>query len=96
MCRHGVVFDSSVLLDLERSSLMTAALPLNLDLCVTDLLYQHELEPYGDRLFGLGLKVMELDGPGILHALRYRRVAPSLSLCDAFGLALARRSGVRS
>lgn len=93
MCRRVVVSDSSVLLELERSSLMAAAFSLSLDLCAPDFLYQRELEPYGDHLFGSGLRVLELDGPGILRAVRYRRAAPSLSLFDAFALTLTYRTG---
>ena len=80
-------------LELERGSLIAAAFALSLDFCVPDLLYQRELARHDHRLLPLGLKVLELDGPGVLRAVRYRRVAPALSVFGVFALALANRTG---
>ena len=52
-----VVADSSILIDVERGCVEASPFALGLDLCVPDLLYERELEPYGDRLRALGLKV---------------------------------------
>ncbi len=41
----------------------------------------------------MGLKVLDLDGDGVVRAVRYRRTVPALSLSDAFALALAHRTG---
>ena len=82
-----------MLIDLERGSLFAAAFALRLEFCVPDLLYRHELEPYGgDRLRAMGLQVLHLDGEGVVRAARYRQAVPALSLSDAFALALAQRS----
>ena len=93
MCRRVVVSDSSMLLDVERGCVEAAAFALGLDICVPDLLFERELEPDGDRLLDLGLKVLKLDGGGVLQAVRYQRLVPSLSLSQAFALALAQRTG---
>lgn len=44
----------------------------------------------GAVLLKLGLKVEELDGPGVELARHYRRMRRALSLPDCFALALAR------
>ena len=94
MSHRGVVSDSSVLIDLERGSFFAAAFALPLDFCVPDLLYRLELQSFGgDRLLSMGLKVLDLDGAGVVQATDYRRVVPALSLPDAFALALAKRTG---
>lgn len=85
-----LVSDTSVLVDLERGSLLTAAFRLPYQFAVPDLLYKRELEGYGgDELIRLGLEVEELDGDGIARALQYQQQAPALSLPDSFALALA-------
>lgn len=89
-----VISDSSVLIDLERGSLLSAAFALDVRFCVPDLLYQRELLPYdGERLRALGLNVLALDDEGVREAARYRASDPALSLADAFALALAVRHG---
>ena len=80
-------------IDVERGCVEAAAFALGLDVCVPDLLYERELEPYGDRLLALGIEVLELDGAGVLQAVRYQRLVPSLSLSHASALALAHRTG---
>lgn len=85
-----LVSDTSVLVDLERGSLLEASFRLPFQLAVPDLLYERELKGYGgDELMRLGLSVEELDGDGITRALAYRRQVPALSVPDSFALALA-------
>lgn len=85
-----LVSDTSVLVDLERGSLLAASFQLPFQFAVPDLLYQRELEGYGgDELIRLGLAVEELDGDGIARALHYQKQAPALSLPDSFALVLA-------
>ena len=85
-----LVSDTSVLIDLERGSLLDAAFRMPFEFAVPDLLYERELKDHGgDRLCRQGLRVSELDGDGVARALRYRRDRPALSLSDCFALALA-------
>ena len=87
---HVLVSDTSVLVDLERGSLLEASFRLPFRFVVPDLLYERELKNYGgDELMKLGLVVEELDGDGVSLALAYRQQAPALSLPDCFALALA-------
>jgi hypothetical protein len=58
---------------------------------VPDLLFEYELcETNGSELINLGLKIQELDDRGVARALKYRDIAPVLSLPDAFALSLAK------
>lgn len=85
-----LVSDTSVLVDLERGSLLTASFRLPFQFAVPDLLYKRELEGYGgEELIRLGLTVEELDGEGMTLAVQYRQQASALSLPDSFALALA-------
>lgn len=85
-----LVSDTSVLVDLERGSLLEASFRLPFQFAVPDLLYERELKDHGgEGLIRLGLLVEELDGNGITQALAYRRQVPALSLPDSFALALA-------
>jgi hypothetical protein len=85
-----LVSDTSVLVDLERGSLLEASFRLPFQLAVPDLLYERELKDYGgDELIRLGLIVEELNGEGITRALAYRRQVPALSVPDSFALVLA-------
>jgi len=85
-----LVSDTSVLIDLERGSLLEASFRLPFQFAVPDLLYDRELKDYGgDELVRLGLTIEELDGDGIRRALAYRHQAPALSVPDSFALALA-------
>lgn len=89
-----VVSDTSVLLDLERGSLLTAAFRLSCAFAVPDLLFERELKYRdGDGLRERGLKVETLDGDGVALALAYHRANRRLSLPDTFALALAKTSG---
>ena len=88
-----VVSDTSVLIDLERGTLLEAAFRLPFAFAVPDLLYEQELKANdGARLLELGLRISELDGDGVAAALAYRSREPALSLPDCFALALAVRS----
>ena len=93
MSQRLIVAESSMLIDAERGTVETAAFAPGLGICVPDLLYERELEPYGDRLVAFGLEVLELDGVGVQQAVRYQRLVPSLSLSHVFALALAQRTG---
>ena len=85
-----LVSDTSVLIDLERGSLLETSFALPFEFAVPDLLYVQELAEHGGAaLIRLGLRVEELDGDGVSLALRYRQAARSLSLPDSFALALA-------
>ena len=86
-----VVSDTSVLIDLERGSLLTASFRLGCGFAVPDVLYERELKPFGgDDLRRRGLRVEALDSAGVSLALGYRRSRAGLSLPDAFALALAK------
>lgn len=86
-----LVSDTSVLIDLERGSLLESAFRLPFTFTVPDLLYARELENHGGAdLVRLGLRVEELDGSAVALALGYRRRRRSLSLPDSFALALAK------
>ena len=89
-----VVSDTSVLFDLDRGSLLTAAFRLSYVFVVPDLLFERELKGGGgDELRNQGLKVAALDGDGVALALGYHRANRPLSLPDSFALALAKTSG---
>lgn len=89
-----LVSDTSVLIDLERGTLIEAAFGLSCEFSVPDLLYDRELKDYnGPHLQGLGLIVEELDGAGVQLAQTYREQVPGLSLPDAFALSLAKKQG---
>ena len=86
-----LVSDTSVLIDLERGSLLETAFRLPFEFAVPDLLYRRELKDRGDStLTKLGLRVEELDGGEVALALDYRRRRRALSLPDSFALALAK------
>ena len=89
-----LVSDTSVLIDLERGSLIEAVFRLSCEFSVPDLLYDRELKGYnGPQLVALGLFVEALDGEGVDRALAYRQQEPALSLPDAFALSLAKAKG---
>lgn len=86
-----LVSDTSVLIDLDRGSLIEPTFRLPFTFTVPDLLYERELEDHGGADFvRLGLRVEELDGNAVAVALAYRRKRRSLSLPDSFALALAK------
>ena len=86
-----LVSDTSVLIDLDRGSLVEPAFRLPFEFTVPDLLYERELKAHGGRdLIRLGLRVEELNGDEVSIALGYLRRRRSLSLPDSFALALAK------
>ena len=86
-----LVSDTSVLVDLDRGSLVEPAFRLPFEFTVPDLLYERELKDHGGPDFiRLGLRVEELDGDEVALALGYLRKRRSLSLPDSFALALAK------
>ncbi len=88
-----LVSDTSVLIDLDRGSLVESTFRLPFGFTVPDLLYERELREHGGPEFvRLGLRVEELDGDGVSLALSYLRKRRSLSLPDSFALALAKRN----
>ncbi len=88
-----LVSDTSILIDLERGSLLELCFRLPFQFAVPDLLYERELKNHGgDNLLRLGLRIEELDSIGVNCALRYRREQPLISLPDSFALALAARN----
>ena len=86
-----LVSDTSVLIDLDRGSLVEPAFRLPFEFTVPDLLYERELKDHdGPEFVSLGLRVEELDGDGVALALGYLRKRRSLSLSDSFAFALAK------
>ena len=86
-----LVYDTSVLIDLERGSFLESVFRLPFDFAVPDLLYERELKEHGGpALIDMGLRVEELDGEAVALALGYRRARRSLSLPDSFALSLSR------
>lgn len=90
-----IVFDTSVLIDLQRGELIKDVLLLPFDFSVPDLLYEREIvetdeptdEPY---LSDLGLFDEELDDNMVSLAISYRKKSGLLTLPDCFALALAK------
>ena len=101
MSTRVVVADSSMLIDVERGCVDAAPFALGFDVCVPDLLYERELLAYGDRLLVLGLKVLELDGAGVLQAVVVSRFVSwnpqgSSPVCSVDGLpGMTEQSGKR-
>ena len=90
-----MVADTSVLIDLERGSLLEQSFALPFRFKVPDLLYRNELQSrregpaFGERLVRLGLEVVELNGDEVSRAVLFGREYRSLSLPDLFALSLA-------
>ena len=86
-----LVSDTSVLVDLERGSLLQSCFRAPFEFVVPDLLHEREIRPvHGDDLRRRGLRVAALDGDGVAMAIGYQRTASALSLSDSFALALAK------
>jgi len=76
-----VVSDTSVLIDLERGSLLTASFRLRCGFAVPDLLYERELKPFGGAdLRKRGLRVEALDGSRVALAISEARAAELLGM----------------
>ncbi|MGE4302739.1 MAG: hypothetical protein AB7E24_01760 [Novosphingobium sp.] len=89
-----LVTDSSVLIDLERADLVSAAFTLPCSFAVPDILYANELASAGGpALLDLGLRVEPLESSEMSTGLALRRARPGLSVPAAFGLVLAEARG---
>jgi hypothetical protein len=89
-----LVSDTSILIDLERGSLLEAAFSSGLTMVVPDLLYQRELEAEnGPFLRKLGLGVVSLTPEEVTFAQRLKAERKKLSLPDCFALTCATRPG---
>lgn len=89
-----LVSDTSVLIDLERGSLLQSTFQLPTPLAVPDLLYERELRANnGEFLLSLGLRRLSLNPGGAALAQTYMSRARGLSVPDAFALALAKQGG---
>lgn len=85
-----LICDTSILIDLERGGILTAAFNGSNPIAVPDVLYARELEPEnGTELKSLGLLVEGVDANGVALAADYRRRESRLSVVDSFCLALA-------
>jgi hypothetical protein len=85
-----LVSDTSILIDLERGTLLEAAFALPDTLVVPDLLYDRELKRHGGaRLQELGLRIEELSAEALAVAVGLLRANPILSAADCFALTLA-------
>jgi len=86
-----LVSDTSVLIDLERGSLLQVSFSLPYEFTVPDVLYRREMGGgWGERLLELGLRVEGVSEGGVASALRYRSQRQALSVPDSFALALAK------
>lgn len=91
---HVLVSDTSIIIDLERGSLLRACFGLPFRFAVPDVLYSRELlEHGGPDLVELGLEIAELDGAGVALAKGIGKSNAGLSLPDCFALALAKVNG---
>src|SRR5436309_264289 len=89
-----LVSDTSVLIDLERGNLLQMTFKLPVPLAVPDVLYERELRANnGELLRTLGLQVLSLSDVEVSLAQEYFGWARSLSIPDAFALALAKSGG---
>ena len=85
-----LVSDTSVLVDLERGSLLSACFRLPYKFAVPDLLYRRELADYGGpELVKAGLQIEELTAREVTAAQTLRGRHPKLSLPDAYAYCLA-------
>ena len=87
-----LVSDTSVLIDLERGSLLDELFLLPYDFAVPDILYHRELVgALGEQLVAAGLQIIELAPAEVTRASAVRRERAALSVPDAFAYALAER-----
>jgi hypothetical protein len=85
-----LVSDTSVIIDLERGSLLDDLFLLPFEFVVPDLLYRRELQgDLGDRLRALGLRVEELTSAELFRATVVARKCKALSAPDTFAYSLA-------
>lgn len=87
-----LVSDTSILIDLERGSLLEAAFACGFTMVVPDLLYENELEPEnGAYLRSLGLGIVSLTPEEVTSAQKLKTSRKALSLPDCFALSCASR-----
>jgi len=88
-----LVSDTSVLIDLDRGSLLEAAFSCGLTMIVPDILYERELEGHnGAYLRTLGLGVVALTPEEVTLAQTVKQERKGLSLSDCFALSCAHRA----
>ncbi|WP_271613423.1 hypothetical protein [Bradyrhizobium sp. CCBAU 51627] len=88
------VLDTSVAIDLHRGDLFDAFFKLPTKYMVPDIMYEDELAAwFGETLLSRGLIVQELQESEIDQAREFMRRCPSLSVHDAYALALAADGG---
>ena len=89
-----LVSDTSVLIDIQRASLMTRIFDLPYEFIVPDVLYETELLDWmGPELVEMGLGVAELDAHETLRATLLKREQARLSTPDVFAFCLAAERG---
>jgi hypothetical protein len=89
-----LVSDTSVIIDLERGTLLDDLFRLPFEFAVPDLLFRRELAgALGDRLIALGLRVEELTSVELTRATTVRRERKELSTADTFAFAIAEGRG---
>jgi hypothetical protein len=89
-----LVSDTSIIIDLERGSLLDDLFGLPMEFAVPDLLFERELRgELGDRLLDLGLRVEELDPTELSRATAVTREHKRLSTADTFAFAIAESRG---
>jgi hypothetical protein len=89
-----LVSDTSVLIDLERGSLLDSCFQLPFTFAVPDLLYARELADFGGpELIARGLRVEELSAEELTVAQDIRGAHPRLSLPNTFAFSLASARG---
>lgn len=85
-----LVSDTSIIIDLDRGSLLADLFTLPFEFAVPDLLFEQELKgELGNRLVALGLKVEELASSETRRATAIIREHKQLSLPDTFAFAIA-------
>lgn len=87
-----LVSDTSILIDLERGGILEPVFTCCLQLIVSDLLYERELESENGlylKSLGLGIVVLTSDELAVAQTIRNKR--KTLSLPDCFALSCAMR-----
>jgi hypothetical protein len=89
-----LVSDTSVIIDLERGSLLDDLFCLPFQFAVPDLLFRRELGGRrGDNLVALGLQIEQLTPMELSRATTLRRERKDLSTADASSFAIAEGRG---
>ncbi|QBJ78208.1 DUF3368 domain-containing protein [Aquitalea sp. USM4] len=86
-----LISDANILIDMEVGELLDLMFTLPYQFKVPDMILDEELEGMADRLRALNIKVGELDGDGVDHAVELGRLYAKLSRYDCVGLALAKK-----